>query len=285
VEIRGLATGSRELDLLTPTHLADRVNAVVLSGGSAFGLAAADGVVDWLARRGEGFETGVTPVPLVPAAVIFDLAPDVLRPDASLGWRACEAASADPVAEGLVGAGAGATVGKALGPAAAAVGGVGSASMSWRDYTVGALAVVNALGDVVDEEGRILAGATGAEGAAGRTEDVLVAGKGAEGFEDVGSTLRAGENTTLVVVGTDAPLSRVDLSRVAGMASAAFARTIVPANTVFDGDITFALSTGGPPRSLSTGDLLGLGVIARRMAEKAIRRGVRGKSPQTLDQE
>jgi L-aminopeptidase/D-esterase-like protein len=263
--------------------LADQVNAVVLTGGSAFGLAAAEGVVDWLAQRGEGFGTDVTPVPLVPAAVIFDLAPDLQRPDASVGWKACEAASAVPVPEGSVGAGAGATVGKALGRDASSPGGIGSASMSWREYKIGALAVVNALGDVLDEQGQILAGAVNPEGGEVRTEDLLAAGGGPGGFEDLGSNLKAGEHTTLVVVGTDAPLSRVDLSRMARMASAAFARTIAPANTVFDGDITFALSTGGPPRPLSPGDLLGLGIVARRMAEEAIRRGVRGARSRPSD--
>jgi L-aminopeptidase/D-esterase-like protein len=275
VEIRGLATGSRELDVLSPYHLMDRVNALVLSGGSAFGLAAADGVMDWLSEAGLGFETGVGPVPLVPAAVIFDLAPGVPRPDAALGRRACQAATDAPVAEGSVGAGAGASLGKAMGPSGASKGGVGSASVAWLDHTVGALAVVNALGDVVGEDGSTLAGARGPTGAVVTADHFLADAEGTGGFPGHPSGPRVGENTSLLVVGTDAPVSRLDLGRLARMAAAAFPRALSPVNTPFDGDIVFALSSAPAesPSDLPPAKLLSLGIRARQVAETAIRRG------------
>lgn len=275
VEIRGLATGSRELDALSPYHLVDRVNALLLSGGSAFGLAAADGAMEWLSEVGLGFETGVEPVPLVPAAAIFDLAPGVPRPDAAIGRRACEAATDAPVAEGSVGAGAGASLGKAMGPSRASKGGVGSASAAWRDHKVGALAVVNALGDIVGEDGSILAGVRGPAGEAVPADDLLADAGDTGGFPGHAAEPRAGENTTLLVVGTDAPVSRLDLGRLARMASAAFPRALSPVNTPFDGDIIFALSSAPEesPSDLRPPELLSLGIRARQIAETAIRRG------------
>ncbi|HSR42368.1 MAG TPA: P1 family peptidase, partial [Longimicrobiales bacterium] len=158
-EISGLATGTRELDALAPEHVVPRVDALVLSGGSAFGLSAAAGVMDWLAERGEGYETGVAPVPIVPAAVIFDLAEGRGRPGPREGRAACEAASAEPVPQGRVGAGSGALVGKIGGRGGASPGGLGSAALELDGWWVGALAVVNAVGDVLDGAGGILAGA------------------------------------------------------------------------------------------------------------------------------
>jgi L-aminopeptidase/D-esterase-like protein len=268
-----MATGSRELDLLSPTHLVERVDALLLTGGSAFGLAAADGVMAWLAELGEGFVTGAGPVPLVPGAVIFDLAPGILRPDSELGRKACSSASSDPVREGSVGAGAGATIGKALGPAGASVGGVGSASEAWGEFSVGSLAVVNAMGDVVSETGTVLSGTRDADGDFPGTDELLGAGEGSAGFAEAVRQLRAGENTTLLVVGTDAPLSRQDLARLARMASTALPRAIVPVNTPLDGDITFALSTADATSYFSPAELSSLGVRARWLAEEAIRRG------------
>jgi L-aminopeptidase/D-esterase-like protein len=280
--VRGLATGTREMDVLSPRHLVGRIDGVVLAGGSAFGLATAEGVMAWLAERGEGFDTGVAPVPLVPGAVIFDLAPETIRPGPAEGRRACDAASALPVREGRVGAGAGATVGKIRGPEGSAEGGLGSACRSLGGYQVGALAVVNALGDVVGSDGEILAGARSPDGGFLGTDSLLLTGRWpgdsagvarGQSFGDYQGPL-PGTNTTLVVVGTDVPLSRVDLERLARMASGAFPRAISPVNTPFDGDVLFALSSGGDPVDLSPGALLGLGVVARMVVEEAIRRAV-----------
>ena len=282
VEVRGMATGSRELGVLSPEHLVEGVDAVLLSGGSAFGLAAADGVMTWMEERGSGFDTGVGVVPLVPAAVIFDLAPGRERPGPAQGRAACEAASSDGVEEGSVGAGAGATVGKVRGPEGASPGGLGSASMPWREFQVGALAVVNALGDVVGPDGGILAGARSPSGELLGTDAHLLAGRGPGGFADAGgrADLAGGEkpvpgsNTTLVVLGTDAPLARVELNRWARMATGAFPRAISPVNTPFDGDVLFALSSGSEAGFLDPGDLLTLGVVGRTVVEEAIRRAV-----------
>jgi L-aminopeptidase/D-esterase-like protein len=292
VELRGLATGSRELDVLSARHLVEGVDAVLLAGGSAFGLSAADGVMGWLEERGRGFDAGVATVPLVPGAVIFDLSPGRGRPGPDEGRQACEVASTASVGEGSVGAGAGATVGKILGPEGASPGGVGSASREWKGHRVGALAVVNALGDVVGPQGEILAGARTPEGGFLGTDSHLLMGEGSGGFSDaaqgeedpVDGGLLPGMNTTLVVVGTDLPLSRVELGRLAGMASGAFSRAISPVSTPFDGDILFCLSSGMDPRSVSPGEILSVGVLARELVEEAIRRAVSPlpDSPKTL---
>lgn len=288
VEVRGMATGSRELDVLSPEHLVEGVDAIVLAGGSAFGLAAAQGVVEWLEEQGAGFDTGVARVPLVPGAVLFDLTPEGNRPGPVEGRLACEAASSAPVEEGRVGAGAGATVGKILGPRGSMPGGIGSASGVWKSHRVGALAVVNALGDVLGPGGEIIAGPRDEEGVSVRTDSLLRSRGWPRGFGEAASDEgfsglaepAPGTNTTLVVVGTDVPLSRVDLRRLARVAFGAFPRAISPVGTPFDGDLLFALSTGGDPEALSPGELLALGVAAREVVEEAIRRGVspsRGK--------
>jgi L-aminopeptidase/D-esterase-like protein len=282
VEVRGLATGTREMDVLSPHHLVEVVDAVLLAGGSAFGLAAADGVMGWLGERGLGFDTGVAPVPLVPGAVIFDLAPDTRRPGPAEGRKACQTASTDPVSEGRVGAGAGARLGKVLGAGNSEEGGLGSASHALGQYQVGALAVVNALGDVVGSDGEILRGARSPAGGLLSTDSYLETGKGASAFsgvagtrgDDAGPSLPPGTNTTLVVVGTDLPLSRVNLGRVARMASGGLPRAISPVNTPFDGDVVFVLSSGGDPVEVPPGELLSLGVVARKVTEESIRRAV-----------
>ncbi|MEJ2216769.1 MAG: P1 family peptidase [Gemmatimonadota bacterium] len=270
-DIRGLGTGTRELDTLSMLHLVPQANALLLTGGSAFGLGAADGVMAWLRERGEGFDVGVVRVPIVPAAVIFDLG--VGRsdrwPDAAMARAACEAAGT-VVPEGVVGAGTGATVGKITGPEGAVPGGVGTWSASAVGATVGALAVVNALGDVRDGDGRIIAGARGADGR----------------FVDAAALLRSGEvdfggpaepspgtNTTLAVVATDAPLTRSELHGLARAASAALARRITPAGTPFDGDITFALATAGES-GVGPRGVLALSAVATQVLETAIERAV-----------
>lgn len=267
VEVLGMATGTRELGVLSPHHLADRADAVLLAGGSAFGLSAADGVVSWLASRGQGFETRVAPVPLVPAAVIFDLGQDVERPGPDQGWAASEAASSDPVQEGRVGAGTGATVGKLLGSTHSSPGGIGSSAVTWKGGTIGALAVVNALGDILGSDGTILAGPRGPDGAFLRSDEFARHhGSGEPPFP--------GTNTTLAVVATDLPLSRVDLGRMAKIASSAFPRAISPVFSPFDGDIVFSLSTSDSEEPFSAEELLSLGVVARDVVEESIRRAV-----------
>lgn len=238
--VRGRATGTRELDVLSERHLVPQVNAILLTGGSAFGLGAADGVMRWLAERRRGFNVGVNVVPIVPAAVVFDLAPLGLPdrwPTPDDAYRACDAASR-VVAEGSVGAGTGATVGKVLGPQGAMKGGLGTWAVRHGDLVVGALAVVNAFGDVRGADGSILAGARGDRGFAD-TRAYLARG-GAPG----GSFARPGANTTLVVVATNAKLERGQLAALAQMSADALGQRITPVGTMFDGDIVFAVSVG-----------------------------------------
>jgi L-aminopeptidase/D-esterase-like protein len=265
-DVRGNATGTRELDALSPLHLVDRVDALLLTGGSAFGLGAADGVVAWLAERGAGFETGAARVPIVPAAVIYDLAVGSARrrPDAAMGRAACDAASSSDVARGRVGAGTGATVGKAMGPDGAMPGGVGTAAVRGAGYTVGALAVVNALGDVVDRTGRIVAGARDAEG---RFVDIARALRdaGPEAFAPPPATA-----TTLCVVATDAPLTRTGLQALARAGSVGQARAPYPAHTPNDGDVTFAVSTAADEAATPPSLALVLGAMAADAVADAI---------------
>ena len=275
VEVTGMATGTRELGVLDPRHPASRVNALVLTGGSAFGLSAADGVVAWLAERGLGYETGVVPVPLVPTAVIFDLAEGVARPDPALGRLACTVASTAPVAEGRVGAGAGATVGKFAGRERCSPGGVGSAAGRLGLHTLGAMAVVNALGNVSDLEGRVVAGARGPGGPGGT--DWIDPGEFIRARVQAGdppAMSRPGANTTLGIVATDAPLSRGELARVVRMVATALARRIDPVNTPFDGDLVFAVSTSHESGEVGAGEVLALGVALRELLEEAIIRAV-----------
>lgn len=262
---RGRATGTREMDSLAPGHLVTSIHAILLTGGSAFGLGAADGVMRWLAERQRGFAMRDVVVPIVPAAVVFDLAP-LGRADrwpiAADGYRACVAASS-LVEEGSVGAGTGATVGKVRGAGGAMKGGVGTWAEHRGDLVVGALAVVNAFGDVRDAGGRIVAGA--------RTPDGFVDARRylADGGTPGGTFARPGVNTTLVVVGTNADLERQQLQEVAAMAADAVASRIAPAGTQFDGDIVFAVSTGMVPMSL-----FAVEVLAQDATAAAIERAV-----------
>ncbi|MGQ0814753.1 MAG: P1 family peptidase [Gemmatimonadota bacterium] len=267
-DVRGLATGTREIDTLVPTHLVPQIDAVLLTGGSAFGLGAADGVMNWIAEHGGGFDAGVARVPIVPAAVIFDLTRERHAPDAALGRAACEAASSAPVTEGRVGAGTGASIGKLRGAAYADAGGVGSYALRSAEFTVGALAVVNALGDVIDFDGRILAGARDDRGNHIGTLETLSRMPGV--FVPPAPT-----NTTIAAVATDAPLSRNALQMLARAASCAIVRRIAPSNTVFDGDVVFTLSTCDHVRDSSPAELLGLGAAAQLALEHAIIRAVR----------
>ncbi|HEX6307146.1 MAG TPA: P1 family peptidase [Longimicrobiales bacterium] len=268
VDMRGLATGTREIDALSPRHLVPQINALLLTGGSAPGLAAADGVVQWLRERDIGYAVADTHIPIVPAAVIFDIhTPGQRSPDAALGRAACDAATDLPLAEGNVGAGTGATVGKLRGPAFATRGGVGTWAVEHHAFRIGALAVVNAFGDVLDYDGRIIAGARADDGS---PLDSMRAALGSS--PAAGSAI---SNTTLCVIATDAPLSRVALQTVARMGSSAIVRRIAPANTVFDGDAVFALSTAESVRELPPAELLSIGVAAQLALEEAIIRAVR----------
>lgn len=271
LDVRGLAAGTRQTDALSPLHIAERADALLLTGGSAYGLAAADGVMSWLESRGYGFEVGVARVPIVPTAVVFDLGEGGAdrRPDAEMGRAACDAATRGPVPEGRVGAGTGATVGKVRGHDGAMPGGVGSAAASFEGFTVGALAVVNAFGDVLDDRGTIIAGA--------RTED--------GGFLDTARYIRehgvpsgfrrsAGAHTTLGVVATNAPLDRTDLQKLARQAMNAVVRHTSPANSPFDGDVTFACSTAAEPERWDPHRVLRIGLWAEWALGRAIERAV-----------
>lgn len=241
VDQRGGAPGTRETDLLRPMHLVQQVHAVVLAGGSAFGLAAADGAVRYLAERGIGYKAGPARVPIVPAAILFDLAigSATARPDAEMGYRACLAASAEPVAQGNVGAGTGCSAGKLLGAARATKTGIGSAAFDLGGgLVVGALIAVNPFGDVVDAEGRIIAGTRPLRGAG--YADSLALLRGLAGR----LAMRVAGATVIGVVATNAKLTKEQVNKVAQMAQDGLARAVRPAHTMFDGDTLFALATG-----------------------------------------
>ena len=269
VDVRGGAPGTRETDLLDPRNLVEKVHGILLAGGSAFGLDAASGVMRWLDEQHIGFDTDSGTVPIVPAAILFDLGvgrADV-RPDAAMGYRACEVASTDRVPEGNVGAGTGASVGKALGMTQAMKAGVGSASISLGGgLVIGALAAVNAFGDVLDPStGQIVAGARspGEEGGFIGTSNILR------------SMMRAAmppvpSNTLLAVVAVNAELNKAQASKVAQMAQDAIARCIRPSHTMWDGDTVFSLATGG-----MQADVTIIGMLAAEALTEAILRAVR----------
>ena len=254
VDVRGAAPGTRDTELLSPENVVERVHAIVLSGGSAFGLDAAGGVMRWLEEHKIGFQFGGARVPIVPAAILFDLGvgDPSIRPTADCGYRAAAAATNDPVAQGSVGAGAGATVGKLRGMAHAMKGGVGSAAVELSTgLIVAALVVVNSVGDVVDPAtGQIVAGARADDGTFADARRLLRAGLREPG--------RAGEQTTLAVVATNAALTKTQATKIAQMAHDGFARAIYPVHTQVDGDAVFALATGTnstPPNMLLIGSL------------------------------
>lgn len=268
VDIRGSAPGTRELDALNPLHLVDRVHGLVLAGGSAFGLDAAGGVMAYLEERGVGFDVGVARVPIVPAVILFDLriGDSRVRPDRSMGYRACQAAVSGPLEEGSVGAGTGATVGKLMGIERAMKGGVGTSSVSLPGgIAVGALVVVNAFGDVIDPAtGQILAGLRDSPNGTQLLDSAaqLRAGVRPRGY--------ARESTTLVAVATNARLSKVEATKLAQQAQLGLARTIRPVHTTLDGDATFVLATGRV-----AGDLNALGVAATDAVAQAVVRAIK----------
>lgn len=265
----GRATGTRELETLSPSHAAGRVDAIFLTGGSAYGLDAAAGVMRWMEERKRGFDVGAGVVPIVPAAVIFDLAPlgdFMARPTAEMAYAACDSATASGFAEGSVGAGTGATVGKGAGRPHAMKGGFGVAVRASGDTVVCAMAVVNALGDVRDSNNRIIAGARGEKGEFLDSAKLIAEQAATPRF----GTMKP-HNTTLCVVATNASLERGELEQLARAAGAALFRRITPAGTSFDGDIVFALCKPDGPQ----GQLMPIELNAVAALEEAIERGVR----------
>lgn len=299
VDVRGSAPGTRETDLLDPINLVDRVHAVLLAGGSAFGLDAAAGVMRWLEERGYGFETGVARVPIVPGAVLYDLTLGRAdrRPDAAMGYAACEDAwgrsagnhvdgrepsPRQPLAEGNVGAGTGASAGRLFGPAMATKTGIGAACLAGpAGLLVGALVAVNAFGDVRDPAtGAILAGTRNPSGGWLDTTAALIGGpsESAPGFhpgfgQDTGSGAGSapgpGQSTTIGVVATNAALGKAQCRKVAQMAHDGLARAISPVHTMFDGDTLFVLSCG-PAAAQVVSDVSAVGTLAAKAVAAAV---------------
>ena len=271
VSVRGSAPGTRETDLLDPSNLVEQVHAIVFSGGSAFGLDAASGVMRYLEERKVGFPFGGAYVPIVPAAVLFDLpvgGKPLIRPDAACGYAAAKDATDGVIAEGSIGAGAGATVGKYGGvPGSAMKGGIGTASITLPSgLTVAALVAVNAAGDIIDPAtGQVVAGKRSADG---------------RSFLDARKLLRAGpprtqrpgENTTLGLIATNARVTKAQARKIADMAHDGYARTISPAHTMNDGDTIFAIGTGS---FTNTADITTIGALGAEAMADAILRAVR----------
>jgi L-aminopeptidase/D-esterase-like protein len=263
-EVRGNSPGSRELALLAPEKSAQEIHAILLTGGSAFGLAAADGVMRWLEERNVGYPTPWAKVPLVPTAVVFDLnvGNKLVRPDASSGYKACAAATSDGIAEGNFGAGTGTTVGKWKGLEYGMKGGLGTSSIQLSELIVSVLAVVNSVGDVIDSNGSTLAGARDPSGGFFGTTQIHRPLSRGKVLEDT--------NTTLVVAATNARLSKLELLRVSQRMHDGMARAIVPVHTSYDGDVSFALSCGQV-----TADLDLISELAAQATADAIRRAVK----------
>lgn len=264
--VLGRATGTRELALLDPAAANERIDAILLTGGSAYGLDAAAGVMRWMEERGRGFPIAGGVVPIVPAAVVFDLAPlgrfDA-RPTAEMAYRACDTAMAQGIEEGSVGVGAGCTVGKLLGPAWAMKGGFG-VGYAGADVLAAAFAAVNAFGHVRDADGTIIAGARLPDGTLADSERRLLLGGPPPGA-------RGGAHTTVSVVALNAALTKLELQQVARAASAAYHRRLGPSGTTFDGDVIFAVA----PLEGRRVPLIQAEVAAANALEEAIIRGVR----------
>jgi L-aminopeptidase/D-esterase-like protein len=267
VDVRGAAPGTRETDLLHPSNLVDRVHAILLAGGSAWGLDAASGVMQWLEEQGIGLPVGFGLVPIVPAAVLFDLpvGNPKIRPDAAAGYQACVAASKEAPEEGNVGAGAGALVGKIFGLENAMRGGIGHASLTVDGVTVGAIVACNAVGDVLDPAtGKILAGARSPDGQLLNSRQALLSGHAPK-------PVLAGTNTTIGVIATDAILTKAQAHRLAQVAHDGLARSINPVHTMSDGDTLFAMGTG---QSGKTAGMLQLSTMAAEVTALAVVRAI-----------
>lgn len=267
VDVRGGAPGTRETDLLNPVNLVDRVHGVLLTGGSAFGLDAAAGLMEYLENRGIGFDVGPTKVPIVTGAVLFDL--DIgdfkTRPDKDMGYRACVNSEAGGHLEGSIGAGTGATVGKVLGPGGAMKGGLGSYYIQLGDLIVGALVAVNSFGDIIDpKSGHIIAGALAGDGKTlVDTEKVVI--------ENYNFNKEAfGGNTSIGAVITNAQMTKAMANKASSMAHDGFARTMRPAHTMVDGDTIFTLATGEV-----FADINAVGSLAARAIEGAVIRAIK----------
>ncbi len=267
IDVRGSAAGTRQVDALSPGHIVDRIHAVVLSGGSSFGLDAATGVSKYLEEKGVGFDVGITRVPIVPTAVIFDLlfGDHTIRPTTQMGYAACLNAH-EEVPEGSVGAGVGAVIGKLFETSRAMKGGLGTCSVAMPDgLRVGALVVVNAFGDIIDNiTGRIIAGLRKSEDSMefANTTHCLKQGIVKKKFALV--------NTTLGVVATNARFAKRDITKVAQMAQAGLIKTINPVHTTFDGDLVFSLSMGD-----IEADINKVGVLAEFVVTEAIKRAIK----------
>jgi len=281
IDIRGTASGTRQVDSLNPLHLVPYVHAVCIAGGSAYGLDASSGVMQFLEEKGIGLEFFVGKVPIVPSANLFDLffGDAKARPHKEMGYRACQKATDGKVEEGSVGAGTGATVGKVFTVRQAMKGGVGTASEKLHGgVVVGALVVVNSYGDVIDSKtGKILAGARKSPDSREFAETRLVFREGRE------REASPGQSTTIGVIATDAALTKTEATKVAQMAQDGIARAISPSHTIFDGDVTFALSLGDKRAQLTT-----IGLVAAELLAEAIIRGVKsaegfGKIPAWKD--
>ena len=262
VDVRGGAPGTRETDLLNPVNMVQKIHAVMLAGGSAFGLDAAAGIMQYLEEKKIGFDVGVTRVPIVCGAVLFDLTLGdfKIRPDKEMGYAACVSATKTFCSQGNVGAGTGATVGKILGMNRAMKSGLGCYALQVGDLKVGALVAVNCLGDVIDPEtGKKLAGPLSVDGKAlADTEDIMI-----QAYADK-KNLFSG-NTTIGVVATNAAFDKAQVTKLASMAQNGYARTMRPAHTMVDGDTIFTLSTGGVSADLSVA-----GLLAARVMERAV---------------
>lgn len=263
VDVRGGAPGTRETDLLNPVNMVDQVHAIVLAGGSAFGLDAASGVVRYLEEQNIGLDTGAAKVPIVPAAILYDLGigqADV-RPDSAMGYRAAASASPEAPAEGNVGAGTGASVGKVRGMQYATKSGIGTASIVINEIMIGALVAVNAVGDVVDpKSGSVIAG--------------LRSGTTLEWMKNAQTQPAVKSNTVIGVIATNAKLTKAGATKVAQMAQDGLAQAIRPAHTMFDGDTVFALATGEKDADISM-----VGAFAAEAMAEAIVRAVKAAQP------
>lgn len=268
VDVRGLAPGTREIELLNPVRPISQIHAIVLTGGSAFGLDSACGVVRYLEERSIGYETGAARVPLVPAAVIYDLTvgSSKIRPDAKMGYIAAQQAASENISEGLVGVGTGATVGKFAGPQLAMNGGVGTCAATIDgNVIVGVLVVVNSLGNIIEpSSGKTIAGARDPQTRQFIDPLLLINQPQSLSFSRLA-------NTTLAVVATNAQLTKTEAKRLAQLATNGITRTTFPAHTPFDGDVVFAISTGDHPPT----DILRLGLLAENLISQAIIKIVR----------
>ncbi|MFU0824341.1 P1 family peptidase [Clostridium sp.] len=267
VDVRGGAPGTRETDLLNPLNMMEKIHAVLLTGGSAFGLDAAGGVMKYLEERGKGFDVGVAKVPIVCGAALFDLVigDSKVRPDKEMGYKACMNASSNECKEGSVGAGTGATVGKILGPEFAMKGGLGTYTLKVGELMVGAVVAVNCLGDVIDpENGEAVAGVLSEDKTKLRnTEGIMLS------QYDNKKNLFNG-NTTIGAVVTNANLTKSEINKVASMAHNGYGRTIYPVHTMHDGDTIFSLATGKVEADVNV-----VGLLAARVMERAIVRAVK----------